>query len=125
MTRLLLDQGIPLSAAAHLQSLDFDAIHVQTLGMSRATDRNILEYAREQQRTVITLDADFHTLLAVGNEATPSVIRIRREGLRGLEIAQLLQQIWPLVQTQIEAGAMATITEKAVRIRRLPLSAGA
>ena len=47
MTRLLLDQGIPLSAAAHLQSLAFDAIHVQTLGMSRATDRNILEYARE------------------------------------------------------------------------------
>jgi predicted nuclease of predicted toxin-antitoxin system len=116
MTRLLLDQGIPLSAAARLQSLGFDAVHIQTLGMGRATDRNILEYARSERRTVVTLDADFHALLAMGNEAAPSVMRIRREGLSGQAIAQLLLQIWPMIQAQIEAGAMASITEKAVRI---------
>ncbi len=123
MTRLLLDQGIPLSAAEHLQSLGFDAIHVQNLGMSRATDRAILAFARTQWRTVITLDADFHTILAVENESTPSVIRIRQEGLRGNEIARLLQRLWPLIQSKIASGAMATITEKTVRIRQLPLSA--
>ena len=123
MTRLLLDQGIPLSAAEHLQSLGFDAIHVHSQGMSRATDRVILEHARADCRTVITLDADFHTILAVENESAPSVIRIRREGLRGKEIAQLLQHLWPLVQSKIESGAMVTITEKTVRIRQLPLTA--
>jgi predicted nuclease of predicted toxin-antitoxin system len=124
MTRLLLDQGIPLSAEEHLQTLGFDAIHVHNLGMSRATDRVILEYAKTDCRTVITLDADFHTILAVENESAPSVIRIRREGLRGNEIAQLLQRLWPLIRPKIENGAMATITEKTVRIRKLPLAAG-
>ena len=121
MTRLLLDQGIPQSTDAHLRREGFDAVHVQSLGMSRASDRLILERARMEQRAVITLDADFHALLAVGNESGPSVIRIRREGLHGEEIAALLHQIWPLIHTQIEAGAMVAITEKAVRIRRLPL----
>ena len=71
--------------------------------MSRSTDRLILERARAEQRTVITLDADFHALLAVGNESSPSVIRIRREGLRGDELAGLLHRIWPMIQAQVEA----------------------
>jgi len=120
--RLLLDQGIPQSAATHLRALGFDAVHVQSLGMSRSADRLILGRALAEQRTVVTLDADFHALLAVGNEAGPSVIRIRREGLRGAELAALLLQIWPTIQAQIEAGAMVTVTEKTVRIRRLPLT---
>ena len=119
--RFLLDQGIPQSVAAHLSAQGFDAVHVQSLGMSRSTDRLILQRARAEQRTVITLDADFHALLAVGNESSPSVIRIRREGLRGDELAKLLHRIWPMIQAQVEAGAMVTITEKNVRIRRLPL----
>lgn len=123
MIRLLLDQGIPQSTAMHLQALGFDAVHVQDLGMSRSPDRLILERARIENRAVITLDADFHALLAVGNESGPSVIRIRREGMRGTEIAMLLQQIWPGIVAQLESGAMITITEKAVRIRRLPLLA--
>jgi len=36
-------------------------------------------HARQQQRICVTLDADFHTHLAVTNAATPSVIRIRIE----------------------------------------------
>lgn len=123
MRRFLLDQGIPQSTAAHLRAAGFDAIHVQSLGMSRSADRLILEHARMDQRTVITLDADFHALLAVGNESGPSVIRVRREGLRGDELAALLQRIWPTIQAQIETGAMVTVTEKTVRIRRLPLVA--
>jgi len=121
--RFLLDQGIPQSVAAHLSAQGFDAVHVQSLGMSRSTDRLILERARTEQRTVITLDADFHALLAVGNEPSPSVVRIRREGLRGDELAGLLHRIWPMIQAQIEAGSMVTITENNVRIRRLPLVA--
>jgi hypothetical protein len=49
------------------------------------------------------------------------VIRIRQEGLKGREVAALLLAIWPRIETQIQRGAMVTVTEKAIRLRNLPL----
>ena len=77
MTALLLDQGLPYTAAKLLRDRGIDAIHVGDLGMAEAADRLILEQARLLNRAVCTLDADFHALMALGGHATPSVIFIR------------------------------------------------
>lgn len=119
--RLLLDQGLPRSSAEILRNKGWDIQHTGEIGMSRATDRQILEYARDEQRIVITLDSDFHAILAVENLDSPSVVRIRQEGLRGPELAELVEKIWSKIGKQLENGAMATITEKAIRIRKIPL----
>ncbi len=119
--RLLLDQGLPRSSAEILRNKGWDIQHTGEIGMSRATDRQILEYARDEQRIVITLDSDFHAILAVENLDSPSVVRIRQEGLRGPELAELVEKIWSKIGQQLENGAMATITEKAMRIRKIPL----
>ncbi|MBN2700609.1 MAG: DUF5615 family PIN-like protein [Methylothermaceae bacterium] len=121
MNRILLDQGVPRSAAAVLREAGWNVKHVSDVGMSQSTDRSILDFARAQSRTVVTLDADFHALLAVANESAPSVIRIRREGLKGRELAVLLLAIWPRIETRIQRGAMVTVTEKTIRMRNLPL----
>lgn len=119
--KLLLDQGLPRSSAEILRNKGWNIQHTGEIGMSRATDRQILEYARDEQRIVITLDSDFHTILAVENLNSPSVVRIRQEGLRGPELAELVEKIWSRIGQQLENGAMATITEKAMRIRKIPL----
>ena len=119
--RLLLDQGLPRSSAEMLRNKGWDIQHTGEIGMSRATDRQILEYARDEQRIVITLDSDFHAILAVENLDSPSVVRIRQEGLRGPELAELVEKIWSKIGQQLGNGAMATITEKAIRIRKIPL----
>lgn len=49
--------------------------------MAAAADPDILECARVQGRVVVTLDSDFHALLAVGGLPGPSVIRIRQQGM--------------------------------------------
>ena len=49
--------------------------------MSRATDQEILAWAVGENATVVTLDADFHTILAVSGATAPSVIRLRMQGL--------------------------------------------
>ena len=91
-------------------------------GLSRATDQEILTYARLEKRVVITLDADFHAILAVQNAKSPSVVRIRQEGLKGPELANLIETIWPKIREQLESGAMVTVTRKSIRIRNIPLT---
>ena len=121
MIRLLLDQGLPRSAVRHLDKRRFDACHVADLGRSRASDQEIVELAREQDRVIVTLDSDFHHLLAISGASSPSVIRIRREGLRGADLAALIDQLLGQIGEQVERGAMVTVTERNVRLHRLPL----
>lgn len=121
MIRLLLDQGLPRSTARLLADADWDVLHVGDIGMARSSDRDILDYARREQRVCVTLDADFHSQLAVGGATGPSTIRIRLEGLNGTALAALLKRVWPLIADALDHGAMATITAHRVRIHRLPI----
>jgi predicted nuclease of predicted toxin-antitoxin system len=119
--RLLLDQGLPRSTAALLRQGGWDVVHVCEIGMSRADDREILRRARADSRVCVTLDADFHSLLATSGERGPSVIRIRKEGLDATALAALLQTIWSRVEDALASGALVTISERSVRARRLPI----
>ena len=69
--KLLLDQGLPLSAAALLRDAGVDTLHVGKIGMSEAEDAEIIQRARDEGRVVATLDADFHTLLALDEATLP------------------------------------------------------
>ena len=124
MKRLLLDQGVPRSTARILNAEGWDAVHVGDIGMSKARDRAILDFAERDGRVCVTLDADFHAILAVANAQKPSVIRIRREGLDGRKLADLLKAAWSKIEAEVVRGALITITESAVRVRRLPIWEG-
>ena len=118
---MLLDQGLPHSTLKQLDIPSWDVQYVSDIGLSRATNRDILHAARNDSRTIVTLDADFHTILALDSAASPSVIRIRREGLKGRELAELLFAVWPKIEKDILQGAMITVTENSVRIHNLPV----
>jgi predicted nuclease of predicted toxin-antitoxin system len=122
LIRILLDQGLPRSTASNLQGEKWDILHVGDIGLSKAQDTELIEYARENGRVIITLDSDFHAFIAVTNAESPSVIRIRIEGLKGPDMALLIRQIWPKIEFYVNQGAMVTVTEKSIRIHKLPLS---
>jgi len=65
--KLLLDQGMPRAAVDALARLGFDAVHTGAIGMAKAPDQDVLARARQEGETVVTLDADFHALLALSN----------------------------------------------------------
>jgi Domain of unknown function (DUF5615) len=67
---LVLDQGVPRDAAAQLRALGYRCTHVGEIGMSKAADDEILAWSLGQNATVVTLDADFHAILAVTGECT-------------------------------------------------------
>lgn len=119
--KLLLDQGLPLSAAASLREAGIDTIHVGEIGMSEAEDAEIIQRARDERRVVATLDADFHTLLALDEAIFPSVIRIRIERLRAQALTDLVLAVTAECAEELEKGSAVTIEPSRIRIRRLPL----
>ncbi len=121
MRRLLLDQGLPRSAARLLNEAGWDVVHVSDIGMSRSGDDEILQRARVDARACVTLDADFHALLVTNAAHGSSVIRIRKEGLGAVAFLALLSAIWPSIDAALVDGALATVTEHSIRIRRLPV----
>ena len=121
--KLLLDQGLPRSAVRHLADMGVAAEHVGELGMARATDADILGVARQRQAVVVTLDSDFHALLAMSGAVSPSVVRIRIEGLKGEPLAAILQRVLTVTGTDLETGAVVSVTTDRIRVRRLPIGA--
>jgi len=119
--KLLLDQGLPRSTVERLQSVGIGSAHVGQIGLARAPDSEIVEYAREHGNVVVTLDADFHAIMALSGANMPSIIRIRIEGLKADPLAALLGTVIANCREEIERGSLVSVTPGRLRIRTLPL----
>ena len=120
--RLLLNQGLPRSAVGLLSQDGHDTVHVSQIGLAEAPDAGIIAEAKRSGRVVVTLDADYHRLIATAQASSPSVIRIRVEGLRAEPLCRLLAGVLRQCASALEAGSLVTVEPHRVRVRRLPLS---
>jgi predicted nuclease of predicted toxin-antitoxin system len=119
--KLLLDNGVPRSSGQLLLQQGINAIHVGEIGLARAGDRQILDHARLNKLIIVTLDADFHTLLALGGESSPSVIRIRIEGVKSPQLVRIISQVVQRFTKELLGGAALSVGRRAVRCHMLPL----
>ena len=117
--KLLLDQGLPRTAAQILRSKGHDVLHVAEIGLAAATDFSILKYAGCERCIVVTLDADFHALMMLNRANTPSVIRLRMEGLKGEALALLILKVISSVSEDLLQGALVTVTQRSIRVHLL------
>ena len=120
--RFLVDANLSPRLAASLADAGHDAVHVSDVGMSRATDTEILDMADGQDRVVVSADTDFGTLLAVSNRRGPSVLLVRFTSPRRVEqVASVVHVNLPAVAESLEAGAVVVLEDDRVRIRSLPM----
>lgn len=119
--RLLLDQGLPRTAAHLLHALGWDVIHVGEIGMASALDHEIIDLARREARIVVTLDADFHAIIVTTGVSSPSVVRLRVQGLAGADTATLIKTVIEMCRADLEKGAIVSADSKRVKIRRIPI----
>jgi predicted nuclease of predicted toxin-antitoxin system len=81
--RFLVDEMFGPDAAERLNLAGHDAVHVNDVGLGGAPDRDVLAYASEDDRIVVTENAaDFVPLLdariATGLPTSPVVIALKR-----------------------------------------------
>jgi predicted nuclease of predicted toxin-antitoxin system len=123
--KFLLDQNLSAAAAEVLRFGGMDVVHAHEVGLASADDSDILEWCREEERIVITLDADFHALLALSGATTPSVVRIRIEGLRDQALAGLIRHVVNSKAVDLARGCAVTVTPTSIRVHRLPFKPNA
>ncbi len=89
--------------------------------MSRSSDEEILRWSLERCATVITLDADFHAILAVSEARGPSVIRIRLQGLGAPAVVELVRKVLADFGDDLLHGSLITIKANKTTCHRLPI----
>jgi predicted nuclease of predicted toxin-antitoxin system len=100
----------------------FEAVHWSAVGDPRATDRNIMAWAREHGFVVFTHDLDFGAILAATQAGGPSVIQARTQDQHPAHLAPIVVAALRSCEAELHSGAIVTIDEGRARIRLLPLS---
>jgi predicted nuclease of predicted toxin-antitoxin system len=72
---------------------------------------------------VITLDADFHALVAIRGLRRPSVIRLRREGCRAEAVVKIVGDVLASLRSELEKGCLISIREHLASVHMLPVGA--
>ena len=91
-------------------------------GASRSTDSEILDFALTNEFIDVTLDSDFHTILAFSGAHASSVVRVRIEGVEAVRPAILIHSVIGSCSASLKAGAAVTIGASRTSVHRLPIS---
>jgi predicted nuclease of predicted toxin-antitoxin system len=119
--RLLADMNISPQTVTALQTEGWDIIRVSDVLPATTPDLQILEFARQEDRVVITQDLDFSMLLALGGYNQPSLVTLRLSLTDPDIITKKLINTIPQVEQILREGGAVTIEDATVRTRRLPM----
>jgi predicted nuclease of predicted toxin-antitoxin system len=118
--KFLLDMGLARSTAEHLRQGGHDAVHLREQGLQRLPDQDIVDKAVREGRIILTHDLDFGRIVALSQAQQPSVVTFRLEDMRAVRVNQYLQEIITRFAGELRQGALISVSEQGIRVRRLP-----
>lgn len=120
--RFLIDANLSPRLATLLASEGHDAVAVRHVGLREASDNEIVDYAVNDDRIVVSHDTDFGALLAFRGLARPSFILFRSsDPITPDEHASLITSNLDTFAGELESGAIVVFARGRLRVRRLPI----
>lgn len=95
--RLLFDQNISFRIISKLQDVFPEAKQVRELGLENSTDREIWEYAKSKNYSIVTFDADFYDMSNLYGHP-PRIIWLRTGNRKTSDLAKLLTDRSVIIQ---------------------------
>ena len=117
----LANMNISPLTIGELKELGWKIVRVSDVMDRKSKDLEILSYAREHRKVVITQDLDFSLLLAVQGYEKPSVINLRFENARPDFITRRIIEIVDEMEKELERGIVISVDETSARYRNLPI----
>lgn len=121
--RFVIDNALPPKLAAILREVGHDAVHVRELRKQDASDQWILEFARVEDRIIVSADSDFAVLLALQEWPKPSFVLFREPDLvQARQYADCLLTNLAAIEGDLLSGCVVAFRRGHVRVRSLPIS---
>lgn len=120
--RLLVDESLSPRVAVLLRQAGNDTVHVLDRGLGGALDVAVSVLAVDENRTIISADSDFTTLLALSRGTAPSLVLLRSsDRLKPVAQAALLLANLPSLEGDLARGVVVSLSATHLRVRGLPL----
>ena len=117
--KFILDENVPLSIFKKLQTAGVDCILITEI-QKGATDRKVLQIAKEQEKILVTFDKDFGYLIFRENVPIPKGIILLKFPMSSPEDSA--ERFWDFIVNYAERleGNFIVVEENQIRIRSLP-----
>ncbi len=116
--KFLADMAISISTVGWLRRQGHDTVHVRDIGMSQASDAELLARAYMEGRIVLTLDLDFGYLMAASGSQLPSVILFRLGNETAEVVTRRLSDVLDSCADSLASGAFVTVDDARIRVRK-------
>jgi predicted nuclease of predicted toxin-antitoxin system len=120
--KFLIDMALSPKTDGFLNSVGHEAVRVDSVGMARAKDSEIIEYAIKHNMILITSDLGVGQILAFTMSKRPSIIILRLKNPSPDHVNSVLSSALSQVEDALKKGSIIIIVEdKRIRIRELPI----
>lgn len=117
--KFLLDQDVYATTARFLEALGHDIVPVARMGLSQASDEELLYVAQKERRIFVTRDRDFGGLVFV-KLMEAGVIYLRVLPSTQNAVHEELGRVLTMYSEEELSRAFVTVEPYGHRIRRLP-----
>jgi predicted nuclease of predicted toxin-antitoxin system len=109
MKPLLFDENLSPRLPDRLADRFPNSLHVSAVGLDQSLDKDVWEYARQNEFIIVTKDADFSDMSLVSG-FPPKIVWIRRGNCSTRDIETLLRESYDAIEALSETPALGILT---------------